>query len=159
MTRSKGKRSNTRSITTRSFRKHGSEHLSSYFQNFKLGDYVDISINSCTHKGMPFKFYHGKTGKIFNIAKSSVGVKIEKKVGNRKILKKINIRIEHLKKSKSKVEFSNRIKSKDKTKTVIGGLNDSYIFFRKKPCLQSDDHFVSFKKIKTVDPEPFCVVV
>lgn len=159
MTRSKGKRSNTRNIATRCFRLHGPEHMSSYLQEFKLGDYVDVSINSCIHKGMPYKFYHGKTGKIFNISKSSVGVEIEKKVGNRKILKKINVRIEHIKKSRSRVEFSDRIRSKDKNRHTEKFSNNLHSFFRKKPCFQINNHWVSFKKIKIIDPEPFCVVV
>lgn len=146
MARSNGKRSNTRNIATRSFRNHGPEHMSLYLQEFKIGDYVDITINSCTHKGMPYKFYHGKTGKIFNISKSSVGVKIEKKIGNRKIIKKINIRIEHLKKSKSRIEFFDRVKAKDKKRCIFNFTNTLHIFFRKKPCVQTNNHWVSFKK-------------
>ena len=143
MTRSKGKRSNTRNINTRSYRRHGPEHISSYIQEFKIGDYVDIVINSSVHKGMPYKYYHGKTGKIFNISKSSIGVKIEKIVGNRKIIKKINIRIEHIRKSSSKIEFLDRIKKfkkegykvliiSESSKTRYGGTDRGKSIFIKK---------------------------
>ena len=159
MTRSKGKRSNTRNINTRSYRRHGPEHISSYIQEFKIGDYVDIVINSSVHKGMPYKYYHGKTGKIFNISKSSIGVKIEKIVGNRKIIKKINIRIEHIRKSRSKIEFLDRIKSKDKNRTKLKSTHSLHAFFRQKPCFQINNHWISFKKIKIINPEPFCVIL
>nr|UXY87422.1 60S ribosomal protein L21 [Cryptomonas sp.] len=159
MTRSGGKRSNTRHIASRGFRKHGPEHISTYLQNFRLGDHVDIVINSCIHKGMPYKFYHGKTGKIFNISKSSVGIKIEKTVGHRKILKKINVKIEHIRRSKSKVEFIDRTKSKDMSRAIKKHDKNTHLYFRKNPCLYDDSCFFSFRKVKMVDPEPYCIIV
>lgn len=30
---------------------------------------------------MPFKFYHGKTGRVFNVTKRAVGVIVNKQVG------------------------------------------------------------------------------
>jgi len=97
MGRSKGKRSNTRNSYSRAFKKHGQEHSSTYIRNFKLGENVDISANSSIQRGLPYKFYHGKTGKIFSITKFSAGVKVEKKVGNKRVLKRLNIRMEHFK--------------------------------------------------------------
>jgi ribosomal protein L21E len=44
---------------------------------------------------MPYKIYHGKTGVIYNVSKSAVGVIIYKKVWGRYIEKRINVRIEH----------------------------------------------------------------
>ena len=32
-------------------------------------------------KGMPFKFYHGKTGRVFNVTRHAVGVVVNKRVG------------------------------------------------------------------------------
>lgn len=32
-------------------------------------------------KGMPYKFYHGKTGRVFNVTQHAVGVIINKRVG------------------------------------------------------------------------------
>ena len=32
-------------------------------------------------KGMPYKFYHGKTGRVFNVTKRAVGVIINKQIG------------------------------------------------------------------------------
>ena len=108
MGRSKGKRSNTRNSYSRAFKKHGQEHSSTYIRNFKLGENVDISANSSIQRGLPYKFYHGKTGKIFSITKFSAGVKVEKKVGNKRVMKRLNIRMEHLIKSKTKINGTNK---------------------------------------------------
>lgn len=42
------------------------------------GDYVDIKCNPSIHKGMPFKYYHGRTGVVFNVTKTSLGVRVNK---------------------------------------------------------------------------------
>lgn len=60
---------------------------------------------------MPYKVYHGKTGVIYNVTKSAVGVIIYKKVGNRYIEKRVNVRVEHINKSRSREEFLNRVKT------------------------------------------------
>jgi large subunit ribosomal protein L21e len=61
---------------------------------------VDIVGNSAQQKGLPYKFYHGKTGVVFNITKSSVGVLVQKVVGNRYIEKRLHVRIEHVRHSR-----------------------------------------------------------
>ncbi|CAM9632581.1 unnamed protein product, partial [Laminaria digitata] len=42
------------------------------------GDYVDIKCNPSIHKGMPFKYYHGRTGVVFNVTKTSLGLRVNK---------------------------------------------------------------------------------
>ena len=59
---------------------------------------------------MPHKFYHGKTGRVFNVTPHAVGVCVNKQVRNRIIEKRINIRIEHVKHSNSRLDFLNRVK-------------------------------------------------
>jgi len=53
---------------------------------------------------MPYKVYHGKTGVIYNVTKSAVGVIIYKKVGNRYLEKRVNVRVEHIASSRSREE-------------------------------------------------------
>lgn len=53
---------------------------------------------------MPYKVYHGKTGVVYNVTKSAVGVIIYKVVGNRYIEKRVNVRIEHVTHSRSREE-------------------------------------------------------
>ena len=59
---------------------------------------------------MPYKDFHGKTGVIYNVTPSAVGVILHKQVGNRYIEKRVNVRIEHIRKSRSREEFLNRVK-------------------------------------------------
>jgi len=77
---------------------------------YKRGDIVDIKGNGAIQKGMPHKFYHGKTGRIFNVTPRAVGVAVNKQVRNRIVEKRINIRIEHISHSNSRLDFLNRVK-------------------------------------------------
>jgi large subunit ribosomal protein L21e len=81
-----------------------------------MGDYVDIVANAAIHEGMPHKFYHGRTGIVFNVAKRAVGVEVNKVVRNRVEKKRVNIRIEHIRRSTCREDFVKRVKSNDKTK-------------------------------------------
>lgn len=59
---------------------------------------------------MPYKVYHGKTGVVYNVTKSAVGVIIYKKVWGRYIEKRINVRLEHIQPSGSRDDFLKRVK-------------------------------------------------
>jgi ribosomal protein L21E len=69
-------------------------------KTYKVGDIVDIVGNSAQQKGLPYKYYHGKTGVVFNITKSAVGVSMQKIVGNRYIEKRLHVRVEHVRHSR-----------------------------------------------------------
>lgn len=84
--------------------------MSVYLKTYKVGDIVDIKANGAVQKGMPHKFYHGKTGVVYNVTKSAVGVIVQKQVGNRYIEKRVNLRIEHVRHSKCRQEFLERVK-------------------------------------------------
>ncbi|WOO77608.1 60S ribosomal protein L21-A [Vanrija pseudolonga] len=94
----------------KSFRQHGAPNLSTYLVNYKVGDIVDIVANSSA-KSLPHKFYHGKTGIVYNVAPRAVGVIAYKVVNGRYLEKRINVRIEHVKHSKCRQEFLDRVKS------------------------------------------------
>lgn len=42
---------------------------------------VCVQGDGAFQKGMPHKFYHGKTGRVFNVTKRAVGVILNKQVG------------------------------------------------------------------------------
>ena len=68
--RSTGYRSGTRDLFSKKFRtKGGNPGMTTYLRNFHVGDMVDIVANPAQQKGMPHKFYHGRTGKIWNVNK------------------------------------------------------------------------------------------
>ncbi|KAJ2797125.1 Pyrimidine nucleotide transporter, mitochondrial, partial [Coemansia furcata] len=110
MPHSFGYRARTRYMFARKFREHGPLHLSTYMKVYKVGDIVDIKGNGAIQKGMPHKFYHGKTGVVYNVTKSAVGVIVHKRVGNRFMEKRVNIRIEHINHSKCRDDFLRRVK-------------------------------------------------
>ena len=75
-----GLRSRTRDLFARPFRKKGYIPLTTYLRTFRIGEYVDIKVNGAIHKGMPHKFYHGRTGKVWNVTKRAIGVEVNKQV-------------------------------------------------------------------------------
>eukprot|EP00301_Raphidiophrys_heterophryoidea_P021526 c5928_g1_i1.p2 GENE.c5928_g1_i1~~c5928_g1_i1.p2 ORF type:complete len:160 (+),score=28.58 c5928_g1_i1:47-526(+) len=111
MVNSKGYRAGTRHLYSRDFRAHGIEHLSTFLVTYKRGDYVDIKMNGSVHKGMAHKYYHGRTGRVFDVTKRAVGIAINKRVGNRIIIKRIHVRIEHIRKSRCQEDFKKRIEA------------------------------------------------
>ena len=117
MPHKRGFRHGTRNKYTKPFRQNGAIKMSNYLTNHKIGEYVDILVDSAIHKGLPHYFYHGRTGRIFNLNKCSAGVVINKKVRNRIIPKRMNVRIEHLRTSRCRASFVERIKENDKLKT------------------------------------------
>ncbi|KAK2739773.1 60S ribosomal protein L21B [Myotisia sp. PD_48] len=110
MGHSHGLRSGTRYAFSRDFKKHGVIPMSTYLKVYRVGDIVDLKTNGAVQKGMPHKDYHGKTGVVYNVTKSAVGVIIYKRVGNRYLEKRVNIRIEHVNHSRSREEFLLRVK-------------------------------------------------
>merc|ERR1712230_355279 len=109
-----GLRAGTRYAFARKHRQKGMVRLSTFMKNYKVGDIVDIKNNGAQQKGMAHKVYHGKTGVVYNVTKSAVGVIIYKQVGNRYIEKRINVRLEHINHRRSREEFITRVKNNAK---------------------------------------------
>ena len=115
--RARGVRRNTRDMFAKGFGNKGLPSMTTYMTPYKLGDYVDIVVNGAIHKGMPYSFYHGRTGKVWNITKSAIGVMVNKQVRGRIIAKRIHVRIEHVKQSRCIEEFKNRVAKNEKAKS------------------------------------------
>ncbi|GFG29370.1 hypothetical protein Cfor_01248 [Coptotermes formosanus] len=113
MTNSKGYRRGTRDLFSRKFRKHGTIPLSTYMKVYKVGDIVDIKGNGAVQKGMPYKFYHGKTGRVFNVTPHALGIIVNKRLRGKIIPKRINVRIEHVTHSKCREDFLKRVKENE----------------------------------------------
>lgn len=116
MPHSFGVRARTRQLFAQPFRRRGPVPLSKYLATYKVGDYVDIKGNGSIHKGMPHKFYHGKTGVVWNVTKRAIGVEINKQVRNRIIKKRIHVRVEHVQKSRCREDFLKRVKQNEALK-------------------------------------------
>merc|ERR1711918_144341 len=59
------------------------------------------------HKGMQHKYYHGKTGRVYIVTKG---------VNGRIVPKRICVRVDHVRKSMSRLAFVERVKANDKLK-------------------------------------------
>ncbi len=130
MPHSFGYRARTRDLFKRGFRQHGPVHLSTYMRPYHVGDIVDIKANGAIQKGMPHKYYHGRTGVVFNVAPRAVGVIIYKVVGNRYMEKRVNVRVEHVKHSKCRDDFLARVKQNSEKKKAAKESGGAYPFPR-----------------------------
>ena len=118
MVHSFGVRARTRDLFSKPYKKHGAVPFSKYFATYRVGDYVDVIVDGSIHKGMPHKFYHGKTGRVYNVTAHAVGVIVNKLVNGRLVPKRISIRIEHVRKSQSRLAFVARVIANDKLKVA-----------------------------------------
>lgn len=73
-----------------------------------MGDYVDILVNPAMMKGMPHKYYHGRTGRIYDVKPRSVNIALYKRVRGRYVIKKVIARVEHVRKSRCREESLSR---------------------------------------------------
>jgi len=123
---------------------------------YKVGDIVDIKANGSIQKGMPHKYYHGKTGIVYNVTKSSVGVIINKVVGNRYIEKRVNLRVEHVKHSACRQEFLNRVKENAAKKREAKAKGES-VYLKRQPAKPRDFRIISTEGNvpQTLAPVPY----
>lgn len=105
---------------------------------------------------MPHKVYHGKTGVVYNVTKSSVGVLLYKRVGNRYLEKRINVRIEHVQHSRSREEFINRVKE-NAIKKREAKEKGVHVHLKRQAVGPREGHFVSAagNAPETVVPIPY----
>ena len=116
----------------------------------------------CPHPGMPHKHYHGRTGIVFNVTKSAVGVRVNKLVNGRILEKRIHVRIEHIRKSKCQKEIIERVKSNEAAKKAAreGG---EKVVLKRLPKAPKEGYFLAAPggdgEITTIQPLPFSDLV
>lgn len=102
---------------------------------------------------MPHKVYHGKTGVVYNVTKSAVGVIVYKKVKHRYIEKRVNLRIEHIRPSRSRDDFLRRVKENAALKLEAKSANKS-VQLKRQPALPREARTVSTADNKPVTLAP-----
>ncbi|XP_030547552.1 60S ribosomal protein L21-1 [Rhodamnia argentea] len=152
-----GVRARTRDSFSRPFRKKGYIPLTTYLRTYKIGDYVDVKVNGAVHKGMPHKFYHGRTGRIWNVTKHAIGVEVNKQVGNRIIRKRIHVRIEHVQPSRCQEELKQRKVRNDELKAAAKARGEK-ISTKRQPEGPKPGFMVEGATMETVTPIPYDVV-
>ena len=136
-----GLRARTRDLFSKAFRKHGTIPLSKYLISYRKGDYVDIIADGSIQRGMPHKFYHGKTGRVFNVTTHALGVIVNKRVGNRIIPKRIHVRVEHVRMSNSREAFKERVRDNDKRKKEAKA-NGTRVDIKRQPVQQRGSQLI-----------------
>ncbi|KAJ8648386.1 60S ribosomal protein L21-1 [Cinnamomum micranthum f. kanehirae] len=152
-----GVRSRTRDLFARPFRKKGYIPLTTYLRTYRVGEFVDIKVNGAVHKGMPHKFYHGRTGKVWNVTKRAIGVEINKQVGNRIIRKRIHVRVEHVLPSRCAEDFRLRKVKNDQLKAEAKARGE-VISTKRQPEGPKPGFMVEGATLETVTPIPYDVV-
>jgi large subunit ribosomal protein L21e len=158
MPHSFGYRGGTRTLFKKAFRTNGRCNSTTYLRTFKRGDYVDLKVDSSIHKGMPHKYYHGRTGVIFNVNKRAVGVSIKKTVNGRVIKKNIHVAIPHVHKSKCQDEMLRRVKENEAAKIEVrkGGAKQN---LKRVNALPKVSHFYTPVDMTTIRATPYIDLV
>eukprot|EP00670_Eutreptiella_braarudii_P005340 CAMPEP_0174284564 /NCGR_PEP_ID=MMETSP0809-20121228/5954_1 /TAXON_ID=73025 ORGANISM="Eutreptiella gymnastica-like, Strain CCMP1594" /NCGR_SAMPLE_ID=MMETSP0809 /ASSEMBLY_ACC=CAM_ASM_000658 /LENGTH=159 /DNA_ID=CAMNT_0015380105 /DNA_START=22 /DNA_END=501 /DNA_ORIENTATION=+ len=135
MPHSWGLKARTRDLFSKGFRCHGRPSLTTYLAIFKIGDYVDICNNSAVHKGAPYKFYQGKTGRVWNVTPRALGVLVNKRVRGRIMQKKVTVRTEHVRKSRCQEEFKARVRHNERVRCTGVGQRIKRLPAQPKPAM------------------------
>merc|ERR1711887_1993 len=160
MTNAHGKRRGTRYMFSKEFRNKGMPGLATYMHVYKRGDIVDIKGNGAIQKGMPHKCYHGKTGRVYNVTQHAVGIIVNKRVRGDILPKRINLRIEHVKHSKSRLSFIDRVHKNEETRKAnrAAGITTP---LKRIPAQPRKGHVVKAKKAgeEFVAPIPYEFII
>ena len=161
MPHSHGYRARTRHLFAKGFRNKGAGTLSKFQTSYRVGDIVDIKANGAYHKGMPHKFYHGKTGTVFNVTRRAIGVVVNKTVREKQFAKRIHFRVEHVTKSNVKQKLLERIHANEKLKAEYraakaAGKKVAKPLLKRQPVQPTPAHFVRpVSPVQDLQPKPF----
>ena len=153
MTNSKGYRRGTRYLFSRKFKTRGVIPLSTYLKTYKKGDIVDVKGCGAVQKGMPHKSYHGRTGVVYNVTQHALGVIVNKRVKGKILAKRINVRVEHVKHSRCRKDFLDRVKENEKVKKEAKA-KGQVVHCKRQPEQPRTSHFVRTRYNKPVVLEP-----
>ncbi|WFD49278.1 hypothetical protein GLX27_003958 [Malassezia furfur] len=156
MPHSYGYRARTRHMFAKQFKKHGQVQVSRYLRPFHSGDIVDIVADPGEQKGMPHKYYQGRTGVVYGVFPRAVGVIVYKTVGNRKIEKRVNLRVEHVRHSKCRDDFLNRVKTNAAAKRAAKERGE-HVDLKRQPAQPRNGHTISTNENLpvTLAPQPY----
>jgi len=161
--RSRGLRASTRDLFSKRPKEKGyNPPLTTFLRTYKVGDVVDIVCNAAQQKGMPYKFYHGRTGRVFNVTRRGIGVEVNKVHRTQQLVKRIHVRVEHLKPSKSRIGHLDRVKNNEELKAAAkksGKPCDAALLKRAPRGPRSgftlDMSKVTGTKVHTLSPVPY----
>ena len=116
---------------------------------------MDIKVNAAVHKGMPFKYYHGRTGIVYNVTKRAVGVAVNKEVNGRVLSKRINVRVEHVLASKCRDGHISRVKKNEEIKKAVRAGKMEKQNLKRMPIMPKAGRTLKLAAPETIQPIPF----
>ena len=127
---------------------------------YKKGDIVDINRMGTIQKGMPYKCYHGKTGRVYNVTQHAVGIIVNQQVKGKILAKRINVHIEHIKHSMSWNSFLKHVKENDQKKKEAKE-KGTWVHLKCQPAPPREAYFVrtNGKEPKLLKPIPYKFMV
>uniref|UniRef100_A0A8C2VE08 60S ribosomal protein L21 n=1 Tax=Chinchilla lanigera TaxID=34839 RepID=A0A8C2VE08_CHILA len=136
MTNTKGRRRGSQYAFSRPFRTHGVVPLSTYRNAAQM---------------LPWQ----KTGRVYRATQHAVGIVVNKEVKGRILAKRINVRIEHIKHSKSRDSFLKCVKENDQKKKEAKE-KGNWVQLKRQPALPREAHFVrtNGKEPELLEPIP-----
>lgn len=160
MVHSYGYRSGTRNKYSK--KKQGLEHrragpiaTARLLETYRLGDRVDIIGDSAHHKGLPHKFYHGRTGVVYNVTPRGLGVVVNKYHRNGKILaKRICVRHVHARQSRCAVDTVARIQANEAIKRASKESGERKPTIKRVPGKPKDSFTVKAFKLNFLGARP-----
>ena len=160
MPHSFGYRNCTRRLFKKKFGTKGRCHTTTFLTNYKRGDYVDIKVDSSIHKGMPHKFYHGRTGVVFNVTKKAVGVTVNKMVNTRIVKKQIHVTVPHVKPSTCQAQIIARRASNEAHKVAVRAGKATKVSLKRENKQPKTSFFYTLDEVPTtIQPTPYVDLV
>jgi len=161
--RATGYRAGTRDLFSKKFRtKGGNPGLTTFMRPYHVGEMVDVVCNPAQQKGMPHKYYHGRTGRVWNVNKRAVGVEINKVHRQRQIVKRIHVRVEHVRPSRSQTGHVARVKANEELKAAAkkSGNKCDGALLKRQPKGPREGFTLDMgktfeKKVHLLTPEPY----
>jgi large subunit ribosomal protein L21e len=102
-----------------------------------------------------------RTGIVFNVTPHAVGIIVNKRVGGRILAKRINIRIEHIKHSKSREGFLKRV-VENRDKLAEAKKTGKRVVLKRSPVAPKGARFIKVTEVnapETVVPVPYEALV
>ena len=107
---------------------------------------------------MPHKYYHGKTGRVWNVTKRAVGVELLKQVNGRYIRKRLHVRIEHVNPSRCHEDFLQRVKTNDEAKHAAKVAGKELAVPKRQPKGPRDGFILENVEMETITAVPYDIL-
>ncbi|ELW66634.1 60S ribosomal protein L21 [Tupaia chinensis] len=98
---------------------------------------------------------YGKTGRVYNVTQHAVGIVINKQVKDKILARRMNVCIEHIKRSKIRDSFLKRVKENDQEKKETRE-KGTWVQLKRQPAPPREAHWVrtNGKEPELLEPIP-----